>query len=210
MNILNPSLMRKDPISPLVKSNNKQNIFKKLSDKRDSFDLDTSYKNFSFVKEFSRKSNNKIRENRKTPVNSLRQTSTLSDLTNENRKTNYSFNNITVIGDNIFSNLNNTNVLKNGKKKKVKFLHDENLVKIILVESYKKYHKIDEVMFDDNIKDIDKLKVLKQESLTTYSNTKDLSPIKVNGNKNKTNNKLNPKKKNFMYSEDKACKCSLF
>lgn len=219
MKILNQKLQRKDPLNPIIGSKGKQYQFKLLSNNKQTYDLGSSNQNSSFIKNTFNNSTNRI--------SSTRQTSNLSDIINENKKTCYTNNNITISSDILFACLNkNPNKVQYSKskpkKKKVRFVNSEKFVEIILVESHKNFHKLDDFNFDENQKDIDKLKVKKSEIInkeknnnnkTINSKKKDASPIKVKELKAKENKKeMCKNNKNFASKayDDRACKCIIF
>lgn len=221
MKKLNPKFNRKDPLNPIIGSKAKDNDFKSLTNNKKTYDLGSSNQNSSFFKTTLNNSTNRII--------SHRQISSISDIMTENKKTSHSNNNITLSSDNIFACLNNgknnnrkQRSVSMPRKKKVRFLDNEKFVQIILVESHKKFHKIDDI-FDGDQKDIDKIKVLKGENKKKDNNTindnnvnpktKDVSPIKAKEEKIKEKKKEtcnNNNNKNSKPYDDKACKCSIF
>jgi hypothetical protein len=214
MKILNPKLNRKDPLNPLIGSKGNNYNFQFFSKNNHSYDLGSSNQNSSFLKNTFNNYTNRISSNR--------QISILSDIFTENKRISYTNNKLTVSSDNLFAYLNNNNnnhepkkTLNVRRKKKVRFLNDENFAKIILVESHKKFHQLDDI-YDNNQKDIDKIKDLKNEikNKKLYENTKrnNISPIKFKEGKGKENKKETNKNeiKNSKNYNDKACKCLIF
>ena len=185
MKIHNAKFNRKDPLNPILGTKKKDLELRSLSNNKYTYDLGSSNQNSSYLKN-TNNSTNKIYSNK--------QISIFSDILNENKRTSFTNNNITQNDDNIFSYLNNNkNIQKKNtyftKKKNVRFLDSEQFVQIILVESHKKYHKIDNI-YDDARNDIIQInnKKLKNESI-----------------------KKDPKNKNAKnIDNDKACKCLIF
>lgn len=212
MKILNPKFNRKDPLNPLLRSKANDYNLRSSSPNKYSYELGSSNQNSSYFKNTFNNSSNKI--------GSARLISNLSDIMNENKKTSHTNNNITISSDNLFACLNNnTNRAQKSvsmpKKKKVRFPNDENFVQIILVESHKNFHKIDNI-YDDNQKDIDKIKILKSETINKRmceeNKKRGVSPIKCKQESSRDNRKqfkdnLNKNSKPY---NDKACKCMIF
>jgi len=212
MKILNPKLNRKDPLNPLIGSKGNNYNFQSFSKNNHSYDLGSSNQNSSFLKNTFNNYTNRISSNR--------QISILSDIFTKNTRISYNDNKLTVSSDNLFACLNNNNnepkkTLNVRRKKKVRFLNDENFAQIILVESHKKFHQIDDI-YDDNHKDIDKIKDLKNEiknkKLNEFTKRNNISPIKLIERKGKENKKEASKNdlKNSKNYNDKACKCLIF
>ena len=212
MKIHHPKFNRKDPLNPILSSKAKDYEFKSISNNRKVYDFGSSNQNSSFIKSTFNNSINRI--------SPYKQISSFSNIVTENKKTSYSNNNITGSSDNLFSCLNNKTYraqksVGKPRKKKVKFLNNDKLVEIILVDSHKKFHKVDDIYYNDQ-KDIDKIKVLKLENRNKENNVtndikKDLSPIKDKGEKIKDNKKEIKNNKNSMKTyDDKACKCLIF
>jgi len=231
MKKVNPQFKRKDPLTPILGSKAKANEFEAISNNKRTYDLCSGNENSSFIKNTL----NNFKNNRISPN---KQISILSDITTDNKRTSYSNNNITMSSDNLFAYMNkDTNraatqkTLGLPKKKKVKFLNNEKFVQVILVESYKKFQKLDDI-YSDHQADIDKIKVLKSESSrnnsnsksnsieTSKNNIKNVSTIKAKKellkakeNKKETNinrGNNNKSKNSKAYYDDKVCKCIIF
>lgn len=190
MKIISSDSTRKDPLSPIIRRNNKIMDIKSSSKSKNNSEIRNISLSSSFVTSFLNNSDNKYSFQNK-------QVSPFNELLNVNKNKNISYNNMNV-NNSVAKSENTTTsqtVLKkdnNLKEKNVKFLDDENLINIIEVESYKKYLKIE---IEDNLdKDVDKIKsrLKKNTPINTFkNNNSNLKDNKTIGTKNDSNDKKN-------------------